>query len=29
MTAFNIIQSRGESTTLIGEQASGDLPSLR
>lgn len=29
MTAFNIIQSRGESTTLIGDQTGGDLPSLR
>ena len=29
MTAFNIIQSRGESTTLIGTQSRGDMPSLR
>jgi len=29
MTAFNIIQSRGGSATLIGDQTSGDIPSLR
>ena len=29
MTAFNIIQSRGESTTLIGTQSHFDMPSLR
>ena len=29
MTAFNIIQSRGGSATLIGDQTSGEMPSLR